>query len=67
MNHRLSGMEAWVAQHQYLLEQLAGWTVTPKEATDDRWGILIEALGSDLDRLIQYQIAHGASIVQAYE
>jgi len=67
MNHRLSGMEAWVAQHQYLLEQLTGWTLTPKDATDDRLGILIEAFGSDLDRLIQYQMEQGASIVQAYE
>ncbi len=66
MNHRLSGMEDWVAQHQCLLEQLTGWTLTPKEATDDRLGLLIEALGSDLDRLLQYQIEQGASIVQAY-
>lgn len=67
MNHCLSGMEAWVAQHQYLLTQLTGWTLTPKDATDDRLGLLIAAFGTDLDRLIQYQIEHGASIVQAYE
>lgn len=66
MNHRLSGMEAWVTQHQYLLAQLTGWTVTPKDATDDRLGLLIEALGTDLERLLQYQIEQGASIVQAY-
>lgn len=66
LNHRLSGMEAWVAQHQHLLEQLTGWTVTPKEATDDRLGILVQVLGSDLERLIQYQIEQGAAIVQAH-
>jgi transposase len=66
MNHRLSGMEAWVTQHQHVLEQLTGWTLTPKDATDDRLGLLIEAFGTDLDRLIQYQIEQGASIVQAY-
>jgi transposase len=66
MSHRLSGMEAWVTQHQYLLAQLTGWTITPKDATDDRLGLLIEAFGSDLDRLLQYQIEQGASIVQAY-
>jgi len=38
MNHRLSGMEAWVTQHQYLLAQLTGWPLTPKDATDDRLG-----------------------------
>lgn len=66
MNHRLSGMEDWVAQHQCLLEPLTGWTLTPKDATDDRLGLLIEAFGSDLDRMLQYQIEQGASIVQAY-
>ena len=66
MNHRLSGMEAWVTQHQYLLTRLTGWPLTPKDATDDRLGLLIEAFGTDLDRLIQYQIEHGASLVQAY-
>ena len=65
-NHRLSGMEAWVAQHQYLLAQLTGWTVTPKEATDDRLGILIEVLGSDLEQMIQYQIEQGAGMIHAY-
>ena len=39
MNHRLSGMEKWVTEHQYLLVQLTGWTVTPKDATDDRLGL----------------------------
>ena len=53
MNHRLSGMEAWVTQHQHVLEQLTGWILTPKGATDDRLGLLIEAFGADLDRLIQ--------------
>ncbi len=66
MSHRLSGMEAWVSQHQHILEKLTGWTVTPKDATDDRLGLLIEAFGTDLERLIQYQMEQGASIVQAY-
>lgn len=66
MNHRWSGMEAWVTPHQDRLAQLTGWAVTPKEATDDRWGWLIEAFGADLERLLQYQMEPGASIVQAY-
>jgi transposase len=66
VNHRLSGMEGWMAQHQYLLEQLTGWTVTPKEATDDRLGLLVEVLGSDLERMIAYQIEQGAGMIQAY-
>ena len=66
MNHRLSGMEAWVSQHQHVLEKLTGWRVTPKDATDDRLGLLIEAFGTDLEQLIRYHMEQGASIVQAY-
>ena len=66
LNHRLSGMEGWIAQHRHLLEQLTGWTITPKEATDDRLGLLIEVLGSDLEHMIRYQIEQGAGMIQAY-
>ena len=66
LNHRLSGMEGWIAQHQHLLEQLTGWTITPKEATDDRLGLLIEVLGSDLEHMIRYQIEQGAGMIHAY-
>jgi hypothetical protein len=45
LNHRLSGMENWVLAHQQLLEQVTGWTLTPKDATDDRLGILTQTLG----------------------
>lgn len=66
LNHRLSGMEGWIAQHQHLLEQLTGWTITPKEATDDRLGLLIEVLGRDFEQIIRYQIEQGAGMIQAY-
>jgi hypothetical protein len=45
---------------------LTGWTVTPKEATDDRLGLLVEVLGSDLERMIAYQIEQGAGMIQAW-
>ena len=67
LNHRLSGMEAWLADHHHVLEQVTGWTVTPKEATDDRLGLLIGALGSDPGRMVEYQIDQGSYLVQAYE
>lgn len=67
LNHRLSGMEGWVAEHQHLLERLTGWTLTPKAATDDRLGILTEVLGSDPERSVSYQAEQGADLVQAYE
>jgi len=67
LNHRLSGMEDWVASHQQLLEQATGWKLTPKDATDDRLGILTQALGSDRETQIDFQIDHGKNLVQAYE
>jgi len=36
LNHRLSGMEAWLVSHQRLLEQLTGWSLERTEVTDDR-------------------------------
>lgn len=41
LNHRLCGMEGWVARHQHTLEQLTGWSLDPQQATDDRLGILM--------------------------
>lgn len=67
LNHRLSGMEAWVAKHQHLLEQLTGWTLTPKDATDDRLGILTQVLGSDPEQQVAYQVEQGKGLIQAYE
>jgi transposase len=67
LNHRLAGMEVWIADHHHLLEQLTGWTLTPKEATDDRLGILVGELGRDQDRWVDYQIDQGADLVQAYQ
>lgn len=67
LNHRLSGMESWVAKRQHLLEQLTGWTLTPKDATDDRLGILMQVLGSDPEQQVAYQVDQGKDLIQAYE
>jgi transposase len=67
LNHRLCGMESWVARHQHTLEHLTGWSVDPKQATDDRLGILLGELGRSPERLEQYQIQHGHYLIQAYE
>ncbi|MBK8751171.1 MAG: DUF4277 domain-containing protein [Candidatus Competibacteraceae bacterium] len=67
LNHRLSGMEVWVAKRQHLLEQLTGWTLTPKDATDDRLGILTQVLGSDPEQQVAYQVEQGKYLIQAYE
>ena len=65
--HRLSGMEAWVVSHRATLEQLTGWTIRPKEATDDRVGRLMEVLGREEEAAVRFQRQVGQNLIQAYE
>jgi transposase len=67
LNHRLSGMEAWLVSHQRLLEQLTGWPLERTEVTDDRLGILISELGGDAERIAAYQAEQGQHVIRAYE
>ena len=67
LNHRLSGMEAWLVSHQRLLEQLTGWSLERTEVTDDRLGILLSELGSDAERIATYQAEQGQYLIRAYE
>lgn len=67
LNHRLSGMEDWLASHQHSLERLTGWRLDPKEATDDRLGILLSELGGDQEKLANYQVEAGRYLIRAYE
>lgn len=64
--HRLSGMEAWVVSHRATLEQLTGWTIRLKEATDDRLGHMIEMLGREEEAAIRFQRQVGQNLIQAY-
>ena len=67
LNHRLSGMEAWLVSHQRLLEQLTGWSLERTEVTDDRLGLLLSELGSDAERIAAYQAEQGQQLIRAYE
>ena len=67
LNHRLSGMEAWLVSHQRLLEQLTGWSLERTEVTDDRLGILLSELGGDAERIAVYQAEQGQHVIRAYE
>jgi len=66
-NHRLSCMEQWVRDHHTVLEQITGWSIGDKDATDDRLGILLEALGSDEEQSVEFQQELGGHLIQAYE
>jgi len=66
-SHRLSSMEQWVKSHHTVLEQITGWSIGPKEATDDRLEILLDALGSDEEQSVEFQRQLGSHLIQAYE
>ena len=53
--HRLCGLEEWVADHHHILEQATGWSIGPKEATDDRLGDVLTALGQEEERGYELQ------------
>jgi len=64
--HHLAGMEDWVAKQHTVLEAATGWTIGPKEATDDRLGLLLDALGTDEEQSSHFQRHMGQHLLQAY-
>ncbi len=66
-SHRLSSMEQWVTEHHTVLEQVTGWSIGEKDATDDRLGNLLETLGSNEDQSVEFQRQLGSHLLQAYE
>ena len=66
-SHRLSSMEQWVKEHHTVLEQITGWSIGEKEATDDRLGKLLETLGSNQEQSVEFQRQLGAHLILAYE
>lgn len=65
--HRLSAMEDWVEKHRTVLVETTGWSIGPKDATDDRLGILLEALGEDEEKGADFQQQLGQHLIRAYE
>ena len=66
-SHALSRMEKWRSDHQFTLEEVTKWQIGLKEATDDRLGILLEAIGSDDRQAVEFQLQMGQQLIQAYE
>jgi hypothetical protein len=55
LNHRLYQMEQWVEEHFHVISQACGWTLSSKDATDDRVGAMMHVLGADISRHISFQ------------
>lgn len=65
--HRLSGMEEWVVDHRITLEELTGWSIRSKEATDDRVGHMLEIIGKEEEKMVLFQRQVGQDLIHAYE
>jgi transposase len=65
-SHRLCEMEEWVGHHQMVLEQTTHWHIRVEDATDDRLGDLLSALGEDEERTIRVQRELGQHLIRAY-
>ena len=64
--HRLSHLEDWVRAHCTILEQATGWEIGDKDATDDRLDILLDTIGEDEKRNVEFQRQMGQHVIQAY-
>ena len=65
--HRLMSMEGWLNDHRTVIEQVTGWTIGEKEATDDRLGLMLDELGQDEEKGVILQERLGQHLIQAYE
>jgi transposase len=66
LNHSLYKMEPWLAEHQTMIEQITGWQFTSKDATDDRLGTMLQDVGTDDSKRIEFQKDMGQHLIQAY-
>lgn len=66
-SHRLMKMEGWLNDHRTVIEQVTGWSIRPKEATDDHIGLLLDELGSSEEKGVLLQQQLGEHLIQAYE
>lgn len=64
--HRLMGMEEWLNDHRTVIAHSTGWKIGEKEATDDRLGLLLTALGEDEEQGVQMQQQLGQYLIQAF-
>ena len=67
LTHRLSSMEFWLNQHKNIIEQVTGWQINEKDATDDRLGKMMFALGSDEDKSRRFQLESSKRLIVAYD
>jgi len=65
-DHRICCLEKWVSEHHTILEEITGWEIREKEATDDRCGDLLRTLGLT-PTLTEMEMSLSQHLVKAYE
>ena len=66
-SHRLMKMEGWLNDQRTVIEQVTGWSIRPKEATDDHIGLLLDEMGSSEEKGVVLQQQLGEHLIHAYE
>ena len=66
-SHRLMNMEGWLQDHRTIIEQVTEWLIGEKDGTDDRLGLLLDALGNDEEKGVILQQRIGEHLLHAYE
>ena len=66
-SHQLMKMEGWLNDHRTVIEQVTGWSIRPKEATDDHIGLLLDEMGSSEEKGVVLQQQLGEHLIHAYE
>ena len=66
-SHRLMKIERWLNDHRTVIEQVTGWSIRPKEATDDHIGLLLDEVGSSEEKGVILQQELGEYLIRAYE
>lgn len=67
LTHRLSSVECWMMEHKTVIEKATGWELEEKDATDDRLGKLMEALGQHDETIYEFQLAMSQRIISGYQ
>ena len=66
-DHRLCAVEDWSKEHRQTLMMGTGWSISAKDASDDRLGALVEVIGSQGEYREQIEQQLGQKMIRGYE
>jgi transposase len=66
-DHRLCAVEDWTNEHIQTVMAATGWSISAKDASDDRLGALVESIGSQMQSRERIEQQLGQRMIGAYE